>query len=59
MLMKTNLTINGKTYIYEAEPGESLLNALRRLGFYGVKHGCETGECGSWAAKLDGKMVNT
>ena len=59
MLMKTNLSINGKTYIYEAEPGESLLNALRRLGFYGVKHGCETGECGSCAAKLDGKMVNT
>jgi putative selenate reductase molybdopterin-binding subunit len=27
----------------------TLLDLLRRLGYWGVKHGCETGECGACA----------
>jgi len=38
---------------------EKLLVALRRLGFYGVKHGCETGDCGACTVLLDGKPINS
>ena len=45
-MMKIKLTINNEEFHVPATPGEKLLSVLRRLGFYGVKHGCETGECG-------------
>jgi aerobic-type carbon monoxide dehydrogenase small subunit (CoxS/CutS family) len=58
--MKTlHLLINDTPHELSAAPGESLLSALRRLGYYGVKHGCESGECGACAILLDGKPVNT
>jgi putative selenate reductase molybdopterin-binding subunit len=57
--MKLQLLINNLLQDIEAQPGESLLKVLRRLGYFGVKHGCETGECGACAVLLDGKPVNT
>lgn len=57
--MNLTLNINGEDFSFQAAPGESLLKALRRLGFYGTKHGCETGECGACAILLDGKPVNS
>ena len=57
--MKFNLEINGAPLEVEAEPGASLLEVLRAHGFFGVKHGCETGECGACAVLLDGKPVNS
>jgi len=57
--MKYTLQVNNRMHTVEAGAGESLLTILRRLGYFGVKHGCETGECGSCAALLDGKPVNT
>jgi putative selenate reductase molybdopterin-binding subunit len=57
--MKLHLTINGSLYEIDAQPGETLLNALRRQGYFGVKHGCETGDCGACAVLLDGKTINT
>ena len=57
--MKITLTINGEFREIEILPGEALLKALRRIGYHGVKHGCETGECGACAVLLDGKPVNT
>jgi putative selenate reductase molybdopterin-binding subunit len=55
--MRLNLKINGKNLEVEAGVHETLLRVLRREGFFGVKHGCETGECGSCAVLLDGKPV--
>ena len=56
--MDITLTVNGGQYPVAVQPGESLLKALRRLGFYSVKHGCETGECGACTILLDGKPIN-
>jgi putative selenate reductase molybdopterin-binding subunit len=55
--MRINLTINGELKELQVKPNESLLWALRRNGYFGVKHGCETGECGACTVLLDGKPV--
>jgi putative selenate reductase molybdopterin-binding subunit len=53
--MLVRFDIDGKPYETEARPGESLLPVLRRLGFWSVKHGCETGDCGACLVLLDGE----
>lgn len=57
--MALNLTINGTERTWTIAPGDLLLDVLRREGFYGVKRGCEKGECGSCAVLLDGKPINS
>lgn len=57
--MEITLNVNQLFYPINVAPGDSLLSALRRLGFFGVKHGCETGECGACTVLLDGKPVNS
>lgn len=57
--MDISLDINQQTLMLKAEPGESLLTILRRLGYFGVKHGCDSGECGSCTILMDGKPVNS
>ncbi len=56
--MKLNLTINGNKHEIESHPFESLLSAVRRLGYYGVKFGDEHGLSGADTVLLDGKPVN-
>jgi len=56
--MKINLLVNGKAHELEISPGDSLLKTLRSIGYVGVKHGCETGECGACTILLDSKPVN-
>jgi putative selenate reductase molybdopterin-binding subunit len=57
--MKLVLNINNIEQEVSIQAGESLLKTLRRLGFFGAKHGCENGECGACAILLDGKPVNS
>jgi putative selenate reductase molybdopterin-binding subunit len=57
--MNISFTLNGKTVSFEADPAETLLSLLRRQGVFGVKHGCETGECGACAVLIDGRPVNS
>lgn len=57
--MELRLTINGESKIWTIAPGEILLDVLRREGYFGVKRGCETGECGACTILLDGKPVNS
>jgi putative selenate reductase molybdopterin-binding subunit len=59
MKMKIDLRVNDSWHEFEAAPGDSLLKALRSLGYYGVKHGCESGECGACSVLLDGRPVNS
>jgi putative selenate reductase molybdopterin-binding subunit len=57
-MMDINLTINGIEHEVAISPGDNLLNALRSIGYLGVKHGCETGECGACTVLLDSKPIN-
>jgi putative selenate reductase molybdopterin-binding subunit len=57
--MDITLEINHQIYPVSAAPGETLLKLLRTMGFYGAKHGCETGECGACTILIDGKPVNS
>jgi len=56
--MEIILQVNGRERTWETAPGELLIDTLRRNGFYGVKRGCETGDCGVCAVLLDGRAVN-
>jgi len=49
--------LNGEPVELPVRAGTSLLQALRELGISGVKHGCETGECGACAVLVDGRPV--
>ena len=55
---RIDLTVNGRLLHADAEARTTLLELLRREGFWGVKHGCETGECGACAVLLDGRPVD-
>ena len=60
--MKTvelHLTVNGQSLNWSIAPGELLLDVLRREGYFGVKRGCEKGECGACVVLLDGKPINS
>ena len=57
--MEITLEINNEIYPVSVAPGEILLNVFRKMGFFGAKHGCETGECGACTVLMDGKSVNS
>ena len=57
--MELHLTVNGISVNWTIAPGELLLDVLRRQGYFGVKRGCEKGECGACIVLLDGKPINS
>jgi len=57
--MTINVTINGTRKTLTIEPGEKLLDLLRREGYMGVKIGCGMGDCGACAVLLNGCAVNS
>ena len=57
--MDLHLTVNGESLTWSIAPGELLLDLLRRQGYFGVKRGCEKGECGACVVLLDGKPINS
>lgn len=56
--MKISLTVDGTPVETTIDPGECLMDVLRRLGHTSVKNGCDRGDCGSCAVLVDGKAVN-
>ena len=57
--MGLHLKVNGLSVNWTIAPGELLLDVLRRQGYFGVKRGCEKGECGACIVLLDGKPINS
>ncbi len=57
--MKVTLKVNGRVHRLDLPPYRRLLDALRGLGYFGVKHGCDTGECGACTVLIDGLPRNS
>ena len=57
--MEVRLTVNGEAKRWTIAPGDLLLDVLRREGYFGVKRGCESGECGACTVLLNGQPINS
>ncbi|MBD8976334.1 (2Fe-2S)-binding protein [Veillonella magna] len=55
--MEVTLTINDKKINIDIAQDEALLTTLRNLGYYSVRCGCETTNCGLCTVWLDGKTI--
>jgi len=53
------LTINGEQKTLTVGRTETLLDALRRASYTGVKYGCGMGDCGSCTVLLDSQPVHS
>ena len=57
--MKVELVLNGRPAALEAEPGETLLDVLRReAGLLSVRQTCGIGVCGACTVLADGEPVS-
>lgn len=56
--MNINFILNGEEVCFEAHPGETLFELLRRYHHYEVKgNNCKTGECGACTVLVDNKPI--
>lgn len=57
--MRTELSVNGRSTVVEADPRTTLLDALRHhLGLTGSKKGCDHGQCGACTVIVNGRRIN-
>jgi aerobic-type carbon monoxide dehydrogenase small subunit (CoxS/CutS family) len=57
--MDIHVELNGKPVVWQVNPGEILLEVLRREGLLSVKWGCGNGDCGACTVLVDGKSMRS
>jgi CO/xanthine dehydrogenase Mo-binding subunit/aerobic-type carbon monoxide dehydrogenase small subunit (CoxS/CutS family) len=54
-----NFQINNQTFTTTCNPGTSLVNLLRQLGWFGVHRVCDSGDCGACTVWVNDKPVHS